>query len=254
MNIYFSELFVYPKYPDSVIVQWSMNNNSLPENYFFWVYYSDNPEKGFTKLNTAPVINSFIYEFPFALLHKEEYLYIKVTAEIGSETIESTSQGLFYALERRQFLICKEIIRKNNLIRDKFIGPNCQVYKRKVFGVPCPDCIDVHTGLGTDSKCISCFGLKILGGYHDGLDVYCEVVEGDKNIKPSEIGMMEPRFATGKLTYPIVQRGDIIVEKQRNRRWYVNGYKRKTVRTFPIDQYVELRQVSPGDIEYKLGQ
>ena len=109
--------------------------------------------------------------------------------------------------------------------------------------------------MGTDSRCLSCFGTKFLGGYHQPIESWVEIIEGDgRDIKPSQIGTTENRFSIGNLTFPIVQKGDIIHETKRNRRWYVNGVKREALQTVPVDQQIGIRQLSPKDIEYRLGE
>lgn len=251
---FFEEIHVLPKYPASVFVQWQLNNQALPENYYFYIYLSSDPETGFVKINQTPVINEYSFEFPYNLLTEEEYLFVKIEGRIGPLIIWSKPQGLFYNLERRMYLNIKEIIRKKELIRRKKVGVECDVYKRKVFGAPCAACYDVHTGLNTDSKCAECFGTGKLGGYHEPITNWVEIVEGPREIKPSEIGTVEPRFATGSLTLPIVQKGDIIVERKRNKRWYINRIEREAQQTFPVDQTIELRLISPKDIEYRLGE
>ena len=249
----FEEIHVLPKYPATVYVQWEMDNHALPENYYFYLYWSSSTDSDFKAVNTTPVINSYHFEFPFTLLTKEEYLFIKIKAVIGSLVVWSNTQGLFYNLDRRQYLIVKEIIRKHDLLRRKKVGAGeCLVYKRKVFGAPCLDCIDPHTGRLIDSRCTSCFGTGKLGGYHDPISTWVEIVEADRHIKPSEMGTLENRFSTGNLTLPIVQKGDIIVEAKRNKRWNVEGIKRSALQTVPIDQTVELRGIPTKDIIYSL--
>jgi hypothetical protein len=250
---FFEEIHVQPKYPSTVLVQWQLNNQALPENYYFYVWLSGHPDKEFKKINTAPVINQYFFEFPYQLLVAEEYLFVKIEAVIGPINTWSKPQGLFYNLPRRSFLNMKEIIRKKELLRRKFVGVECDVYKKRVWGAPCPDCIDIHTGLATNSKCLKCFGTGKLGGYYAPVTNWVEIVEGPREIKPSELGTLSPRFANGMLTYPMIQKGDIIVERKRNRRWYIGRIEREAYQTFPIDQTAELRLISPKDIEYRLG-
>lgn len=251
--MFFEEIHILPKYPQFIFIQWRLDNSSLPENYFFDIYTSSDPVSGFEKINQVPIVNTYYYEHPFALLSKEEYLWVKIEAVAGNNKAVSAPQGLFYNLPKRQYLVVKEIIRKNDLIRRKKVGIKNSVYKRIVFGAPCPKCIDVHTGYGTDSRCSECYGTKKYGGYHDPIETWVEVVEGGRDIAQTEVGVIENRIAQANLTFPIVQKGDIIVEGNRNRRWYVSSIVgRNAIQTVPVDQKVEVRLISPKDIEYSL--
>jgi len=251
--LYFEEVYLLPKYPASIFIQWSLNLSSLPENYYFNIYLSDNPNDGYTKITQTPIVNSYFYEHSMGLLTKEEYLWIKIEAIAGDHKTISEPQGLFYNLDKRQFLIAKEIIRKKDLLREKKVGLKSLVFKRKVFAPPCPKCIDIHTGFGTDSKCLECYGTKKIGGYHAPIETWVEIVEGPREIKQTEIGVTEDRFAIANLTFPIVQKGDIIVERKRNKRWHIESIEREALQTIPVDQRATVGQIAPKDIEYKLG-
>lgn len=252
LNVYFTDVIVMPKFPSSILVQWELNNQSIPDNYFFDIYVAKHPELEYDKVNSLPIVNSFFYEFPIELLFKEEYVWCKVELTIGNQRVFSKPQSFFNDVPRQEFLIIQEIIRKKELLRRKKVGIKCHIRKRRVFGQECTRCIEKGTGISTDSRCPICYGTRIVGGFFGPIENWVEIVENPRNIVPTEIGTLNDVVATGNLTYPIVQKGDIIVEKVRNKRWYVNGIQRELLRSFPIDQKIELRQIAPKDIEYSI--
>lgn len=251
--IYFEEVQVVPNI-GKIFIQWRLNNFSINDNYFFNIFVSQTPEGPWEQINDLPIINNYWIEYPVAYLSKEEYLYFKVDAVCGKYTCSSGPQGLFYNLSKRQFLTVKEIARKNQLSRKINIGIYCKIYKKIVFGPKCNICIDPHTGYCTNSKCATCYGTTKKGGYHTPINAWIEIVEGDRAIIPSELGVIENRLAIAKLGFPIVQKGDIIVEVERNHRWYIEKIvSRESLRSVPVDQTLDIRMISYKDIEYTLG-
>ena len=247
----FKNIYILPKYPDKIFVQWEVNNHQSG-NYLFDIYISDNPEFGFEKINQYPVVNDHYYGFSFNLLTKEEYPYIKVKASINKDTFESAPQGLFYDLDKHQYLIVKEIIRKKDLNRHLNTGIKCAILKRRIFGEDCNYCKDIHTGLITDTRCKYCYGTGKLGGYHKAIYNNVEIIIRQLDKTPSELGTIENRVGTASITYPIVQKGDLIIDTDKNRRFRVNKIQRQILKTYPIDQQVDIRMISPKDIEYQI--
>lgn len=244
---------IIPKYPNRVYAEWSVTNPFLAGHYFFYLTYADGPEGPYLPINTLPLVDTYFHEFEFPLLTKQEYFYFKVHGQLnGVEIPESLPQAFIIKLPLHAWSLIKEIVRKKNLVREKFIGIPSIVRKRKILGQPCTHCLDVATGYITNSHCSICYGTKIIGGYNGGIAAYCEIVEQERGIAPSEIGTIENIMAAGFLTYPLVFKGDVIIENVRNKRWMVNTVARTTFQNYPVEQKIELRQLSPKDIEYSL--
>jgi len=253
IDTFFSEIRMYPRYPDRVFVDWDLHNNSISGNYFFSIYLSTSPEDEFDLQNITPVINDNNYNFPFALLFKSEYLWVKIKCEINNKEYWSNPIGLFYHLDRRHFLQAKEIMRQKDLVRSLNCGIKTFLRKRKTFGERCTSCIDEGTGMIDNSNCPICFGTKIIHGFGAPIEVYADIVENSvREVSPSELGTLDGINAIAKFTYPLVNRGDILIEEDRNRRWYVNKVKFTSFKSVPVDQQIDVRLVSPKDIEYKL--
>lgn len=250
MSTYISGMLITPKYPDRIYLEWSMFNPSINTNYFFNIYYSDNPRSNWIKLNTLPIPNVTQYEFDFPLLFKAELLFIKVEAVVDGHS-SSISSTFISNVPMDTLLILKEIQRKFDLVREVYTGVPCTIKKKKIIGTKCTICTDQTTGFKKKNTCEACWGTQIVGGYSDGIDSICEIVEVPMQQSPSEIGTTEMIIATMQITSPPIYKGDIVVENQRNKRWYVQKIlERNNYKTYLIDQKVELRQLSPKDIEY----
>ena len=79
MMIFFDSVYILTIYPSSMLIQWQLNNSSLPENYFFDVYLAETEEGDWTKVNDTPIANHYCYELPAMLLSKQEYLWVKIS-------------------------------------------------------------------------------------------------------------------------------------------------------------------------------
>lgn len=248
----FTNLTLIPGYPNKLAVQWELNNEWLPVHYTFDVDTSNNPTGPWQRSNALSLLDTYYYELPAELTFKDELLYVRVTASVPGATATSDAASLTVNLHRHDYLLVKEMIRKKLLLRHKFVGNPCRVYKRRNFGAPCTRCLDAYTGQVTDSKCGVCYGTRFIGGFFTPALVEVEIVEGPRQVKPSEIGSINNIVSTGNLYYPLLTTGDIIAEVARNKRWYVVGAQREALRTYPFDQQCELRLLAPKDIEYSL--
>ena len=248
----FKKIEVFPSYPNYLVIQWDVENKCLINDIKFNIYMSQSPKSEFHIINGFPIFNSFIFTTPFPLLFKREYLYFRVEAIINDKSIFSEPQGLFRKLPRKTFLLVKKMMKGKNLVREKKYPVEILVLKRRNFGISC-DCIDPGTGLSTNSRCVECLGTRYKGGFFKPIPVIAEVDEqGTIDVKPSEIGNMDNISARIQMTFPLVQKGDIIIEKERNVRWFVNSVNRQIFATYPFDQIIEGRRISPKDIEYSI--
>lgn len=248
----FEEIIVTPLYPNKIFIQWSVSNPCIDTNYKFYIYISESINGPFKQINTLPLVDEYMYTFSYPILNKQEYLFFKIIAEIGKSKVESRIESFINKIYLDTWLNIQEIIRREDLLRERFTGTDCLIFKKKITGDRCNICLDKATGYITDSRCSICFGTRIIGGYLPSIEKYIEIVEGPRNITPSPIGTIENITAIASLTVPLLFKGDIIVEKKRNKRWYINQVDRNMIATYPIKQKLEIRQISPKDIEYQL--
>ena len=245
-------VYISPNYPDNIAVEWVVSNPSIDQDYLFNIYISEQPDGPYTKANKVFIKNETSYTFPYRITSKQEYFYIKVEAKLTDGSTFSEPTFFTSKIPNHIWLVIKEIVRKNDLLNKKFVGVPCLLKKKKVLGQNCTDCIDEGTGYVTNSRCRTCYGTRIVGGYLDAKKVIVEVVEQPREIKVTNIGTVENIVAQGRLTSPLLFKGDLLIEKQRNKRWIVNTVKRQLLHTFPVGQLFEIRQLSPKDIEYTI--
>jgi len=245
-------LLITPKYPGKIYLEWSVFNPSINTNYFFNIYYSDNNISGWNKINVLPIPNITSYEFDFPLLFKSELLFIKLESFINDSRSESSSTFISN-IPFETLCILKELQRKLDLVRENFTGVPCYIKKKKIIGTRCPVCVDTQTGFKIKNNCSICYGTGIQNGYSDPIDSVCEIVEMPVQQAPGEIGTTENIVSVIQITSPLLFKGDLVIEKQRNKRWYIQKVLEKNnFKTYIIDQKLDARQLSPKDIEYSI--
>ena len=63
-------------------------------------------------------------------------------------------------------LLAAEMIRRERVLFEEFVGVKCWLFPRRSFGQRCPNCYDDVLGKTTDSRCPTCWGTGFSGGYH----------------------------------------------------------------------------------------
>ena len=248
-----NDVVIYPKFPNSMMVSWKVRNPALNSEYFFYVWLAAHPEHEFKKVNEIPIVNKSFYEFEKPLTYKTEYLYAKVECVVDGHSYMSEANGMFYNLQKPQYLIARDIMRRKDLVRRKKKPIIIFVLKRRVFGAKCTECTEVGTGASTNSRCMPCYGTGIVGGYYEPIKTACAFEEaGGRATLPSTIGNIDQRGAVLKFTFPIVEKDDIIIEEYRNRRWAVEYVDLQMLSTYPVDQVVKVNQISTKDIQYQI--
>lgn len=261
--MYFSKFYIYPSYPETITLQWDIDNKQLPGKYTFIVSQSNN-NKDFTPI-APPLINTYQYKIRWAELLSTEVrnsLYFKVECtppiinpQLQYTVFSQTIPCFNTQLQKREFLIAKEINRKENLRFEKLIGMPAKVLKRKNFGELCTHCVDKLTGSVTNSSCLICYGTRFVGGYYNPVDVYMEIVGLPVEKIISEFGTTEVKVAQLRFTNEILlDKQDVIVDTVNNNRWKIAGQPELVMyRTYPISQQVQGFMVNPKDITNKIG-
>jgi len=253
MMIEFKRIKTTVLFPDKIYIEWAVTNPALNSDYFYNIYMRDSSEfPDFKKVNVAPLLNQYHYIISKLTLNKFPNIEFYIEGQTSQYKFKSRTFNLLYGLDKRQYLIAVEIARKNELTRKIHNGVECSIYKRMTTGVPC-DCKDKVTGLVIKSNCSKCYGTGYIGGYIGPLGpVWVEIYHNGYQLQPTEVGNIDQIVGQARISRPLVEIGDILLEHTRNYRWYIKSIQYITYRTFPVDQIVEIRMISPKDIEYNL--
>lgn len=130
------------------------------------------------------------------------------------------------------FLLYREVLRKEMLTLEKHSGYPCYLIKRIRGGFPCPKCADEILGIASASPvdgsgdCGLCFGTGTYGGYHRPQPLLVDWPErpsGSGTQTMSEIGKSEDqKFSPVHVfAYPTISSDDILVDAGTGNRFIV---------------------------------
>ena len=126
-------------------------------------------------------------------------------------------------LQRREYLLAREIIRRECLRARVLAGVPCDVYIRSIFGPKCPYCIDPVTGDVRDSHCRKCLGTgrypAYFGPHRMMLSFSPDTAHAKQN---SNDGTHETRtFEAMAIGNPVLKKGDVVVDTRQDKRYVI---------------------------------
>jgi len=172
----------------------------------------------------------------------------KLVLNGSSEYVVTSFLG---ALPKQDRVTIKALRRKEVLLQDKGGGRPGWLLKKRV-GAECPLC----NGAAGMNSCLSCYGTGYLGGFYDPV-VYNTLTVNPQlshKKKTSPVGTYSSKAdVTRGLVYPIIEEGDVWVEKFTDRRYWITGKTEVLYRGIPIIySKMEMSLVPPLSSIYKI--
>lgn len=206
----------------------------------------------------APVENTYYAADPnwrdggYALV-----THYRVKLTTPTETYVSQAANCFGELTERDWLLSREIIRKEKL-RHRLVSAPGYLAKPLRYGTPCRTCRDQLTQEVTDSFCPVCSGTGFEIGFHPILPLQCwdlspQVIEED--IDSQLKGQTrENAYVTARvLGFPALNKGDYWINGDSDERWVVKSIQVvAAVRNVPIVYQVKLGLLPFSDQIYAL--
>lgn len=207
-----------------------------------------------------PVVNTF-----FAV-DDEQRIYGKnqdwnYRAVLTTPTREYTSQAVTPRenLNFRDWRLSTDLIRKERLRLNDFVGVQGFLLKRKRYGTPCTRCVEKLSGEVTDSDCPVCNGTGILVGYYAAIpDVFIEIPPVDTQEQMDNLqvaGTTERAVVQGcrALGDPGLDVYDVFVVKGSDLRYVVrDSNDMASHRGYTIASTVTMNQLPFTDRAYKI--
>jgi hypothetical protein len=261
----FTKVSITPLTKGNTVIEWQLNplfNETLPWN--FQVQYS---HSGVPMLDSDPatdwkpvasVVNTYIATDPSQHVWSQaDRWFYRVKLSTGDgHTYYSEPQPAWSGMNQHDRLIVRDILRKEKLLLNKYIGKCGKLLKRRTWGLFCPNnCRDYDTGDVINQNCPVCFGTGFKGGYFPPIDYPVFVQDaGLARIQRNENTGTDfgQTIATKALPCPQPRTNDIWIDAD-DQRWIVQNIAYHTsYRDFPITLDVELRIVAPTDIIYEI--
>lgn len=202
------------------------------------------------------LVDLFSFVDTFKVIHTKDFniVYrVKVTTPKG--VYYSEPAGPYGQLPRKDFLIAREIMRKEMLDMREWGGVPTGIYKRDLRSDPCPECVHPTSGQIIDPDCAYCNGTGKLDGYHGPYDTMAKFTTRSSNKTIDDLHTTDTQtFSVRILAFPFMIRNDILVDRTSDKRYSIEKVESAfEVRRIPIIYNLKVAELIPSDSAYKLG-
>jgi len=220
----FTKVQILPAMSQGHLLQWTLRPDVKPG--FVVSIYRMKPDHTWSKL--ADVSDTYFFvDSTFVPVPRFDTVY-KFVLNGDSEYVLPSFIG---GLPEKDRLYIKAIRRREILSQEKGGGRPGFVLKKR-SDIRCPSC-----GIDALASCTTCLGSGFAGGYYSPLpyDVLSVNHQLNSTKATSPVGVFSlDKEVTRGLVYPILEEGDVWVEKFTDRRYFITGKQELTYRGIPI--------------------
>ena len=255
----FSEVSVYVTPEDSKIVEWRLDRqfkfSNWPLQFFIeWAW----PAGDWTRLNPEdPLTNTCFYvdNHKYRCSASDD-IYYRVVAYDGVQEYASRPAHTLGQLNRHTWLLARDILRKEYLRLQKFIGTFGYLLRRREHGERCPVCTEFDIEDPVTSQCPVCYGTGIVYGYYNAYPYWIDLSGTiDRKDVEEPFGVVDNQVRQGRgVAYPRIHAWDLWVHGSANVRFIVRSCTiGADLQGVPlIYTPIELRAIPPTGIEYSI--
>jgi len=252
--IRFSSFDVLVYVPDCLTLKWEIEN--IPAGYTESVniFRSESPEGPWEPIASDVSAKEYYHDWGAHIDHPHVTVYYKLTGTVsdGGDP-EDIKDSEVEHLQYEPDAITKEVLRKENLLLEQYVGFPVLFLVQRTWGPKCVACYDEVLGTGTSSTCEVCYNTKFTGGFYDPIPSYVafsSAGKAEQTVGPIITGTDMRSFWT--TNYPDLKRGDVMIDPQ-NIRWKIEGVKMQTARLgAKMRQMFSAVKVPPEDVLSKL--
>lgn len=249
-------------YPDPAtrggnIAAWWLNSRKFTESgpYVFYLEWAEHPDADFAEV-AGPTTESTLTDATQRRYSKLPHSVYRVRVNTPGGDYYSSPHPVMGNLNRHDYLLTREIIRREYLSLLRYTGTAGSYLARKQWGELCPDCTDYNTDMPVNSHCLTCYGTGITGGYHSASVLY--VGEDRLEVRAERNDTTGPGAPQTQLVRavacPYLTSKDIWVHGGTGERWSIEKVtEQAAIRGVPLVWSVELRLIEPNSIVYDIG-
>lgn len=256
MDSVITKVDVFPDYSGGFTYSWEVNGAfNIAPPWVFHVEQSRAPTDGWTDISGPVVDKYFFKENDRRLINKSAVLYFRVVLDAGGKRYFSSVLQPYGDLVRKDYLIAREIMRKEVLHMRGMAGVAGSLYTLATFGPPCTHCVDPITGDIRDSECKHCFGTGRLHPYSGPYDMWMSFSSDQQHQHHDDgIGTIEQKMYQVRLVAnPVAKKNDVIVDSGSNKRYYVNQASVVAeIRRIPLVQQLVVSEAPVSDNAYRI--
>ncbi len=262
----FKRIYVTVTPNGTAVIEWRLDRCFLFPGDLLRFYVETAPSGGeWIRLNPGdPVVNSCVYvdtgKVPGTYNKNScgsmgNQWFYRVVANDGETDFFSQPESMYGVLSRHDWLIARDVVRKEYLALRKFHGTLGYLLKRREYGAPCSNeaCLDWDTEQPQVSNCPLCYGTGFLRGYYDGIPFWIDfsAAESSKDVV-QPFGTVDPMVRAGRcVAYPLLDTYDLWIDADKNLRFLVRKLRPAVeVRARALVYVGEFHQLPHGRIEY----
>jgi len=253
----FTKVIILPNYTKGFIFMWEISNGfSDPLPWNFTVEEGPSHTGPWTSISPT-LINTLSWaENNKRLLNKDQVLFFRITLITPNGEYTSAVRTPYADVKRREFLIIRDIMRRELLQQSGMSGVMCKLFCRATFGPVCTDCKDPITGDILNSDCDSCYGTGRKPGYYGPYDIWLTITprKRDNNMAGDGTGTRQQYTHNMRMIgFPYVKGEDVVVDITNGKRYYVDIVNVETeIRRVPIIQTLIAHEAPVSEPIYKL--
>ena len=250
---------VSPDYESGFSFHWEMAggfNDPLP--WKFIVQSSELPEGPWHDISSG-LENVFAWRSKGRIrVGKARTLLFRVVCDTPAGRHESMPVAPYGDLSRHEYLLGREIMRREVLHMRKMAGVECDFWLLSVYGPKCPHCLDPVTGQRRDANCRYCLGTGKYPPYQGPFRAWCTFSENSQHkLHEGEagIGMAEDKpFQVRTVCSLPVKKNDILVDRASGKRYYIGDVQiMAELRRVPLVQAFIASEAAVTDPAYRVG-
>lgn len=256
MSSPFTDFRIMPSYSRGFVYTWDIAGDFNDSGPWTFTVQEGPTQDGPWKTISPQINNEFMWkEDSRPPVNKSSVLHFRMCLKTPSGKYFSSAIQPYGTLNRRDFLVAREIMRQAVLHSRGMAGVIGHAYIVSTTGPKCQECLDPITGMIRDSHCKHCMGTGRDPAYHGPYEMWLDFSEDDKHqTAVDKTGTVEKKeFMVRAIGNPRLKQGDVIVVPSTDKRYYIGMASMSAeMRTVPILQTLALDEAPLTDKIYDL--
>lgn len=243
-----------PDWFKQVRIEWEVPDEWKPYSPRFVVFMSESEQGPFRQLNEEPQEEPYFvaYETEVSAKFRNEFWMIQAHLDNG-DIYRTTPETITQRIPRFQYIRYLEIIRREHILLDRYVGVDSIIFRRREYGPRCKHCWDFKEEKVVNDNCPHCFGTSYEGGYYRGILTKVQYDSTTDRKQYTYFGKFEPHQLVGwTLNYPTINVHDIVIRLSDYHAYRVEALQNTEMMTRPLRQIMQLTELPRVAIEQEL--
>lgn len=249
---------IFPNLRPGYTFKWELSRlNTIGKPWRFWVQESETGRDNWQDISPEIVDLMRYTEENRKKFNADRKPYFRIKGILGGAEYYSSVRDAYADLSRRDFLLVREIYRKELLQMRKAAGTPMTVWMQIINGAPCTDCLDPITNEVLDSHCPVCLGTGLVGGFHGPYDTWGTLSQTQAAAKHEQAGagMTDTRVHQLRMlgSWSGLRRDDVVIDTPSQRIYVIDKMANLAeYRRVPLAIQFEVHELETGDAVYEL--